>query len=261
MTAQVCTPEGEHCYDCSDYAGAFACLDKIRISDMAVTTQLELSAAIESECESVLIAADFVPCNGDPYTQAIDVSNLISAAAVTSPIGATFWTPIDFGDSYGNCWKKFNKDLTITRVDFPDFFTVAGLTGDVFTVSGMEGKMAMGSGDNYCNNNAVTGDSDNKFKIGTENLPKFTIDINDPGHAHSIKFPLERDAEEGNDSNSYDSAIPPDGTKTFDSNANKTGITATPRVGSGGNGSAVAISVRPWSVCGSWYIKLSNDCA
>jgi hypothetical protein len=257
--AQVCTPTGEQCYDCADYAGAFACLDKIRISDMAVASAIELAQAIESECTSVLVAADFVPCNGEPYTQAIDVSNLITASAVTSPIGATFWTPIDFGDSYGSCWRKFNRDLTVTRTDYPDFFTVAGISGDTFTIKGLEKKYPVGAASDFVNGNEIIGSADNRFTIGVENIPAFTIDIHDPGHGHNTIIGEDREGTNGSITPSFEADSGKKGFKKYlTTEGNHTGITATARVGQ--NGAPVPITSMPWSVGGFWYIKLSNDC-
>lgn len=258
---QVCVPEGNQCYDCADYAGAFACLDKIKISDMAVATELEIQTAVESPCEQVLIPAEFVPCNGTPFTQAISLSTIISGAT-GSPLGATFWTPIDFGDSYGGCWYKFNTDLVITRADFSDFFTAAGIAGDTFTIPGMQGKYPMGAGTGYATVRQILGSSNSTVTLGCNNLPSCQIQINDPGHSHVTNILVNKNADDGNDFLTIDrDGQDPEEIRGHLSNSSATGITATHRVGDNNNGTPVGFSVRPWSVAGVWYIKLSNNCA
>lgn len=264
MSAQICTPTGEQCYDCADYSSAFACIDKIKISDMAVATELEIEASLDSQCEQILIPADFVPCNGAPYTQAINLTNIISGAT-GSPLGGTFWTPIDFGDSYAGCWYKFNTDLVITRSDFAEFFTAAGISGDTFTIPGMIGKLPMGAGTGFCNSAEVTGTQNSQVTIGCENLPACTIQINDPSHIHEVRFPMNQDADDGSQTRTIHHGADPvtggDEVKWLRAFPSATGITATHKVGTGGNGTPVALSVRPWSICGNWYMKLSNSCS
>lgn len=258
---QVCVPEGNQCYDCADYSGAFACLDKIKISDMAEATELEVQTAVESPCEKILIPAEFVPCSGTPFTQAINLSTIISGAT-GSPLGATFWTPIDFGDSYGGCWYKFNTDLVITRADFSDFFTAAGIAGDTFTIPGMQGKFPMGAGTGYANVGEVTGSANSQVTLACTNLPACQIQINDPGHTHVTRLQTNRNADDGNDYLTIDlDDIGGDYLKDRVSFPSATGITATHKVGSGGNGTPTPFSIRPWSVGGTWYIKISNNCA
>ena len=38
---RLCIPNGETCVDCSEYAAAFSCLPKIKISDMAIISELD----------------------------------------------------------------------------------------------------------------------------------------------------------------------------------------------------------------------------
>lgn len=260
--AQVCVPEGQHCYDCDAYRGAFACIEKVKISDMATATELEIEAALDSECERILVPVEFVPCNGTPYTQNIDLRDIVGTSGGGNPLGATFWTPIDFGNIYSGCWYKFNTDLVITRADFADFFTAAGIAGDSFTIPGMQGKLPMGAGNGYCTNQEIVGTANSEVTIGCENLPACQIQINDPGHSHVTRLQTNRNADDGNDYLTIDlDDIGGDYLKDRTSFPSATGISAVHKVGQSGNGTPTAISVKPWSICGSWYIRLSNNCS
>lgn len=256
---EICIAQGEQCYNCEDYAGAFACLPKIKISGMSVLSELELQTELNNECGDVRIAASVIPCDGEPYTTAISLKDVVNSVGGGMPLVSTFWTPFDLGDIYNGCWYKFNEDLYITRAEFPDFFDAAGIAGDSYTIPGMKGKYAMGSGSGYCNNGEVTGSADSEVTLDCENLPACPIQINDPGHKHLGRYGVSKDAEDGDEKRTTHNDLD-SGTRDVQIDTAFTGITATHKVGSGGGGNPVALDVQPWSICGSWYIKLSNEC-
>ncbi len=260
---EVCIAQGEQCYNCEDYAGAFACLPKIKISGMSVLSELELQTELNNECGDVRFAASVIPCDGDPYSVAISLKDVVNSIGGGSPLVSTFWTPFDLGDVYNNCWYKFNEDLYITRAEFPDFFEAAGIAGDTYTIAGMKGKTAAGSGTGYCNNGEVIGNSNNEVTLDCENLPGCPIQITDPGHQHPFRFPANRDASDGNEVRTIHWGAPQfeaDELKSLVTDSAFTGITATHQVGSGGSGNPVPIELNPYRQCGSWYIKLGSEC-
>jgi len=259
---EICIPTGDQCYNCEDYAGAFACLKKIKISGMSVLSELELQAALGNECGDIRVAASVMPCEGGAYTTAVSLKDLVGSIGGGNPLAGTFWTPFDLGNVYQGCWYKFNKDLLISRTEFPEFFTAAGISGESYTIKGMEGKLAMGSGTNYCNNSEILGNSGSDVTLSCENLPSCAIQINDPAHKHRFYLGLDKEGTNGTTQTSIEVDSDKKGFVTDYNDTEKafTGITATHKVGQGGNGNPVAINVQPWSQCGSWYIKLSNDC-
>lgn len=256
---EICIAQGEQCYNCEDYAGAFACLPKIKILGMSILSELELQTELNNECGDIRFAASIIPCDGEPYTTAVSLKDVVASIGGGSPLVSTFWTPFDLGNVYNGCWRKFNEDLSLTRAEYPDFFDAAGIAGDSYTIAGMKGKTAAGSGPGICSNGQVVGNQGNTVTLGCENLPGCPIQINDPGHKHRVLFPLEKDADRGDDTRSWDSD-PNAETRELDSQSAFTGITATHKVGQGGNGNPVAIDVQPYRQCGSWYIKVSNEC-
>lgn len=262
--SEICIAQGEQCYNCEDYAGAFACLPKIKTSGMSVLSELELQTELNNECGDIRIAASVIPCAGDPYSTGVSLKDVVSAAGGGMPIAATFWTPFDLGGAYNGCWLKFNENLTVTRAEYPDFFDATGIAGDSYTIAGMKGKTPAGSGFGICNNGEVVGNQNNEVTLDCENLPACQIQISDPGHLHGFKFPANRDADDGSNTrtihwgaNQFDA----DELKSLVTDSAFTGITAVHKVGQGGNGNPAAINVQPYRQCGSWYIRVSNNCS
>lgn len=256
---QICNPVGEQCFNCEDYTEAFACLDKTKISQMPELSELELGTLLDSECDDVRVPAAVVPCNGTPYNISVSLKDLGKGGG-GSPLVSTFWTPLDLGDTYLGCWLKFNETQILTRTEYPDFFEAANIVGDSYTLEGMKGKFPMGAGTGYCNAGQIIGNQNSSITLGCQHLPSCQIQINDPSHSHQVIFPYEKDAEDGSGTNTFDSHTPPANTRNLGASPAFTGITATHKVGQGGNGNPVAIDVKPWSICGYWYIKVSNDC-
>lgn len=253
--ASTCLTKAD-CYDCDDYRAAFACLKKMKVSDATQATDLEVEAAVDSECDEIIIPAVFKSCNGESSNRNITYKQLMAGAG-GSPVGMTFWTPIDYGDVYMGCWYRFNADLTIARADFLEFFEASGIVGNSYIIPGMADRYPSGAG-NSCGYGHVTGNPSSTIQLSCDNLPACPIDIHDPGHRHLYHFPLSRDADDGNDDRTWDDDY--ESTDPRYTEPATTGITASHRVGVGGSGNPAAINVRPWSVCGAWYIKLSSDC-
>jgi len=257
---EICIAQGEQCYNCEDYAGAFACLPKIKISGMSVLSELELQSALSDECGDIRIAASVIPCAGDPYTTAVSLKDIASSIGSGSPLVSTFWTPFDLGNVYNGCWYKFNEDLTVTRAEFPDFFDAAGIAGDSYTIKGMKGKTAAGSGSGFCTNGEVIGNASNSVTLDCENLPGCPIQINDPGHSHLVPTYSSTLVTQKYEVAKTDNPENWDYREAPYTQASFTGITATHKVGTGGNGNPAPIELNPYRQCGSWYIRLSNEC-
>lgn len=251
--AETCLTAQE-CYDCSNYKSAFACLKKMKISDMTAATDLEIQEINDSECDELVIPAVKKNCAGDSENRSVTLSQLSGGSG---PIGMTFWSPVDFGENYNGCWYKFNEDLVITKTDFPDFFDAAGITAETFTIPGMEGKFAMGAAAGGYT--VVGGNASNETSLTCENLPSCPINITDPGHTHTVTFPIQSDHEKSSGRTSYSPANP-EATPSLPCSTATTGITAEMEVGDGGSGNPIAINVQPWNVGGAFYIKLSNNC-
>lgn len=257
---QICNPVGEQCFNCEDYTEAFACLDKTKISQMPELSELELGILLDSECDDIRVPAAVVPCNGTPYNISVSLKDLGKGGGGT-PIGFMQFSEFDFGDKYG-CWLKVNETQILTRTEYPDLFTAANIAGDSYTFNGKKGQYPLGAGAGICNAGQIVGNQNSSITLGCEHLPSCQIQINDPKHTHNAIWGGNRDAEGGDNKTTLERKDAREAQTQWPVYVEPaaTGITATHKVGQGGNGNPVAIDVKPWSFCGYWYLKVSNDC-
>jgi len=74
---QICIPNGDTCYDCSEYAGAFACLNKIKVSGMDRISELGILTALDNKCSDILLPISKISCEGAPETLSMSLKDLI----------------------------------------------------------------------------------------------------------------------------------------------------------------------------------------
>lgn len=84
MGSQICIQNGETCVDCSEYAAAFSCLPKIKISGMAQLSELETISILDSKCEDILIPISAISCEKSPESYSLSLKNLLNIIGHTS---------------------------------------------------------------------------------------------------------------------------------------------------------------------------------
>jgi len=84
MSNQLCIPNGETCVDCSEYAAAFSCLPKIKISGMPELSQLDTIAILDSKCEDILFPISTISCEKDPESFSLSLKELLDIIGHTS---------------------------------------------------------------------------------------------------------------------------------------------------------------------------------
>ncbi len=81
---QICIPGGETCVDCTEYAAAFSCLQKIKVSGMSRLSELETISILDNKCEDILIPISTISCEKSPESFSLSLKDLLDIIGHTS---------------------------------------------------------------------------------------------------------------------------------------------------------------------------------
>lgn len=84
MSNQLCIPNGERCVDCSEYAEAFSCLPKIKVSYMTELSKLDTIALLDKKCADIIFPITTLDCEKYPESFAMSLKDLLDIINTTS---------------------------------------------------------------------------------------------------------------------------------------------------------------------------------
>ena len=84
MSNQLCIPNGETCVDCAEYAAAFSCLPKVKISEMNQLSELDIISILDGKCEDILIPVSSINCETGAESHSMSLKDLLKITEHTS---------------------------------------------------------------------------------------------------------------------------------------------------------------------------------
>lgn len=82
--SQICIADGEACVDCAEYAAAFSCLPKIKISGMPQLSKLDTISILDTKCEDILLPITSTSCETGSESHSLSLKDLLDIIGHTS---------------------------------------------------------------------------------------------------------------------------------------------------------------------------------